>query len=135
MACWEERVSYRSESQHGSPTQHLLYRQLLSGRKNRALDASSISALLSSAHELDTMVSILKPLLSIALDLQEEYKQTLDPVIAKLSRGITSLPNELLHLIFEFAVRTDGHRDGGVEAGNNTFTCFTLVAESRSGES
>ncbi len=54
------------------------------------------------------MVLILKPLMKIVLDLQAQYKQTLDPIVAKLSKGIASLPDELLRIVFKFAVWMEG---------------------------
>ncbi len=54
------------------------------------------------------MISMLKPLMSIALDLQKQYKESLGPITSKLSKGIVSLPDELLPSIFDFAVRMEG---------------------------
>lgn len=54
------------------------------------------------------MVAMLTPLISVALDLQHRYKQSLGPIISKMSKGIASLPEELLPIIFGFAVRAAG---------------------------
>ncbi len=72
------------------------------------MDAGTISTLLASTHELDVMVLMLKLLTNNALGLQKRYKKFLDPIVFKLSKGIASLPDELLSIIFKFAVRKEG---------------------------
>lgn len=74
------------------------------------VDASAISRLMTSLHEIDTMKSILTPLMENAMDLQKQYKSILSQVITKLSKGVASLPNEVLAMVFGFAVRAEGHR-------------------------
>lgn len=54
------------------------------------------------------MVLMLMPLITVALDLQRRYKQSLAPIISRLSKGFASLPDEVLPVIFEFAVRAEG---------------------------
>ncbi len=45
---------------------------------------------------------MLKAMLSIASDLQKQFKENLRPIISKLSEGITSLPDELIATVFKF---------------------------------
>lgn len=65
------------------------------------------SRLVTSAHEIDAIVSMLKPLMSVALEFQEQFKKALAPTMAKAARAIASVPDDVLAIIFEAAVRAE----------------------------
>ncbi len=71
---------------------------------------STISRLMASAFEIDVIVSMLKslPVMSVAFEFQERYNQRTSAIISNLSKGIVSLPDELLPIIFELAVQEEG---------------------------
>ncbi len=71
-------------------------------------DPSSISHIMASAFQIDNIVSMLKSLTSVAVEFQDRYKQFATSISSKLSRGFASIPDELLPIIFEFAVRAEG---------------------------
>ena len=79
------------------------------------LSANSISRLSASAHQTDVMLSILRPLLSVALDHEKRYKQVMGPIASKLGKGVATLPDEILAMIFEVAVRMEKH-NGRIQA-------------------
>ncbi|KLO08303.1 hypothetical protein SCHPADRAFT_944572 [Schizopora paradoxa] len=81
--------------------------------RDEILDAGLISRLSTVAHEIDSMTSILKHLTDTATELGRQYKGILNPVMSKLSKGISSLPDEVLAMVFESAVRAAGQE--GVE--------------------
>lgn len=66
------------------------------------------SRLLRTAYEMDAVVSMLRSLMDVASDIKRRYDQLLDPVIARLSKGFASLSDDLLHIIFRFAVEEEG---------------------------
>lgn len=101
----------------------------LSGQQHQILDVSLLSHLISSAHAVDAMVSMLKPLMNIALDLQHQYQQSLQPIMSKVSKSFTSLPEELLPIIFELAVFAEG--DNGAKQAiklTHVFRTFKRIA-------
>lgn len=92
-----------------------LGRRVICDEHAEVVDESSVSHLATSAREIDTIVSILEPLRTIALELQKQFKQSLVQVITNLSEGIASLPDELLSPIFKYAVRAQEHL-GAIQA-------------------
>lgn len=66
--------------------------------------------LVSASCETDAMISILKSLTAAAEDIKKEYDQVLGPSISQLSKGIDSIPDEILAIIFEVDVREEGAR-------------------------
>ncbi len=61
------------------------------------------SQLFRDAHHLDHMLPILKRLTESVVTLQSAFKRRLRPIASALSKGLTSLPDDLLTLVFEFA--------------------------------
>ncbi|KLO08310.1 hypothetical protein SCHPADRAFT_944579 [Schizopora paradoxa] len=95
------------------------------------IDAGMISRLSTAAHELDNMRSILKHLTDVATELSQEYKDILGPIVPKLSKGISHLPDEILAMVFKWAVHAEGHR-GGEQARylshvSRTFRAISIV--------
>ncbi|KLO08286.1 hypothetical protein SCHPADRAFT_613739 [Schizopora paradoxa] len=66
-------------------------------------NAETMHELASNRDQLEYIVQLIKALGSSATDLLNHYERHLDPYYAKLSRGIASLPDELLALIFKYA--------------------------------
>ncbi len=93
--------------------------------KNRLVDAGSVSRLMTSAFEMNAIVSMLKTLLDFASVFQDHLNRIQRRIISKLSRGIDSLPDELLPVIFKFAVWDEGHRGG--KAGYKAVTGLAEV--------
>ncbi len=60
---------------------------------------------------------MLGSLMKVALSFQKQYKPGVLSIISKLSRGMASLPDELLPIIFDFAVRAQG-RIGSKQANS-----------------
>ncbi len=56
------------------------------------------------------MISMLNALTSTALTLQKRLRQCQEPIVSRLSKGIASLPDELLPMIFKFAVWDEGRK-------------------------
>ncbi|KLO08297.1 hypothetical protein SCHPADRAFT_944567 [Schizopora paradoxa] len=81
----------------------------------RLVDADSIARFMASAFEMDMMVSMLDVLMEVAKGLQRQFRISQETIAAKLSRGIKSLPTELLSKIFQFVVWEQGE-NGGIQA-------------------
>ncbi|KLO16158.1 hypothetical protein SCHPADRAFT_938069 [Schizopora paradoxa] len=81
----------------------------------RLVDADCIARFMASAFEMDVVVSMLDVLLEVAKGLQMQFRISQEIIVAKLSKGIKSLPTELLSRIFQFAV-WDQDENGGVQA-------------------
>ncbi len=62
-----------------------------------------ISQLFRDAHHVDHMLPILKRLTDAFATLQRAFGNRLRPIASVLSKGLASLPDDLLALIFEFA--------------------------------
>lgn len=54
-------------------------------------------------------MAVLETLSTVASGIQVQYDQVLGPFVSKLSKKIASIPDELLGIIFEAAVRMEGH--------------------------
>lgn len=67
------------------------------------LDADFISELSRDHHRLEYIVKLSDALKGSASVLLARHKRFLEPIASKLSKGIASLPDELLGLIFKFA--------------------------------
>jgi len=72
------------------------------------MDVETFVRISRDACRVDSMMSTLRTLLDTGSGLQEVFNECLKPVITKLSRGITSTPDELLVLIFNLVGRRDG---------------------------
>ncbi|KLO06372.1 hypothetical protein SCHPADRAFT_986544 [Schizopora paradoxa] len=71
-------------------------------RGQRHMSSEAFESLLGDAKRVDDMAKILKALLDAATELQHDYDEFLQPTVSKLSKGITSVPDEILALIFKF---------------------------------
>ena len=76
------------------------------------IDPPTMARILASAYEADTIVAILTHLKNMATDIQKQYHQAILPYTAKLSKGFSLLPDELIGAIFKIAVRIEGHNGG-----------------------
>ncbi|KLO08292.1 hypothetical protein SCHPADRAFT_1001038 [Schizopora paradoxa] len=82
----------------------------------QVVDAVWVERLETSAHEISDAVKMLETLLKFASQLQEKFEFSRERIIAaKRSKGIKSMPDELLAKIFQFAV-VDMEWEGGVQA-------------------
>ncbi|KLO12544.1 hypothetical protein SCHPADRAFT_890692 [Schizopora paradoxa] len=82
--------------------QHLTDPQL-QNNSSGVVGAEMVSKLLRDAHSVDIMKATLNSLLASVTNLQEAFRVHVDPIIAKLSKGFASLPDELIAPIFEYA--------------------------------
>ncbi|KLO12556.1 hypothetical protein SCHPADRAFT_929150 [Schizopora paradoxa] len=71
------------------------------------MDNGTFARIVRDACRLDSMVSILKILLDNATKYKNSYNQCLRPFSFKYSKGLASLPDELLVHIFKFAALSD----------------------------
>ncbi len=78
-----------------------------SGLVDGLLNTKTLSRLSQDAFRVDSMVSVLKVLMNTALGLQRDYDNCLKLFVPKLSKGIASIPDELVALIFKFATRQE----------------------------
>ncbi|KLO12432.1 hypothetical protein SCHPADRAFT_941254 [Schizopora paradoxa] len=79
-------------------TNHRLHNSMIG-----VVDAEMVSKLLRDAHSVDIMKATLGSLLESVNKLQDAFKKHVDPVIAKLSKGFASLPDELIAPILNYA--------------------------------
>ncbi|KLO16156.1 hypothetical protein SCHPADRAFT_887924 [Schizopora paradoxa] len=79
---------------------------------SRFINSNSTSRFMSSLFQLDNVVSILDVLSSLAKGLQAHLKPSRDSIVTKLSKGISSLPKEILIKIFQMAVWGEGSGAG-----------------------
>ncbi len=94
---------YRFDTQMTIPNLH----NIASKRRSPSeiLDASSIRQLSRDHHRMGYVVSLLKSLVVSATEQENLLRIRLDAVASKLSRGLSSLPNEILGYIFKFATQ------------------------------
>ncbi|KLO08302.1 hypothetical protein SCHPADRAFT_1001047 [Schizopora paradoxa] len=88
----------------------------------RIVDAESTARFMTSVFEVDAIVKMLTVLLEFANGLQAKFKLSHEHIASKLSKGINSLPEELLTKIFQFAVWGEG-RNGGKQAVRLSHVC------------
>jgi len=69
------------------------------------LDASSMWQLSRDHHRMGYVVSLLKSLVVSAAEQEKLLRIRLDAIASKLSKGLSSLPNEILGYIFKFATQ------------------------------
>lgn len=74
------------------------------------LDATAISLLSSDWHRAVAMKQISKALPEISSKLLNFYTRRFEPIALKLSKGLASLPDELLALILKFAAYSESSR-------------------------
>lgn len=67
------------------------------------LDANTISQLSSNRRRLEYIIQLSKSLTATASGLLDAHQRRLDGVSMKLSKGLASLPGEILAIIFKFA--------------------------------
>ncbi len=76
----------------------------------QVMSSETLARLSQDAFHVDSMLSILKVLTETALGLQKDFDKHLRPVIHQLAKAVTSLPDEILALIFKFATLQEGTR-------------------------
>ncbi|KLO05832.1 hypothetical protein SCHPADRAFT_946589 [Schizopora paradoxa] len=74
------------------------------GLDSRIIDAELISRFMASAFRMDAIVSMLNVLSGFANEIQMHLRRSQDRISAKLSKGISKLPDEIVMRIFQFAV-------------------------------
>ncbi|KLO06333.1 hypothetical protein SCHPADRAFT_895516 [Schizopora paradoxa] len=79
---------------------------------SQVIDADSTSRFMASTFEIDTIISMLSVLSDLAKGIQTHFRPSRERIIMKLSRGIGSLPDELVTKIFQFAVWEEGYKAG-----------------------
>ncbi len=113
LGSWTKRVSPRTFAKSFLP---LTLARLLAGSElqlvtsgfvDGLLNTKTLSRLSQDAFRVDSMVSVLKVLMNTALGLQRDYDNCLKLFVPKLSKGIASIPDELVALIFKFATRQE----------------------------
>jgi len=72
-----------------------------------SLKAATVSKLFRVQCQLDSAITILEDFLESATQLRSRFDHSLEPVVSALSKGLTSLPDELLALIFECTMTPD----------------------------
>lgn len=77
-------------------------------------DAATISQVAHDHYRLECIVQLSNALAASASDLLKLYERRLDPIVSKLSKGLASLPDELIGLILTFAVHSEEDRPGYV---------------------
>ncbi len=70
------------------------------GLAEQVMSSETLARLSQDAFQVDSMMSILKALTEAALGLKKIFDKCLKPVIRQLAKAITTLPDELLALIF-----------------------------------
>ncbi|KLO16159.1 hypothetical protein SCHPADRAFT_223065 [Schizopora paradoxa] len=88
----------------------------------RLADAKSVSRFMESVSELDTIIKMLNVLLDSANGLQAKFQFVRENIVSKLSKGVGSLPDELLAKVFQLAVWEEG-REGGKQAVRISHVC------------
>ncbi|KLO08301.1 hypothetical protein SCHPADRAFT_1001046 [Schizopora paradoxa] len=98
------------------------------------MNAESIARFTKSAYEVDTIVNILHVLTDFATGLQAKFKIPFQSLVSKLSKGINSLPEELLAKIFQISVWGEG-KEGGTQAVRISHVCraFRSIALGKRG--
>jgi len=65
--------------------------------------ADTISGLAGDQHRLEYIIQLSKALTASASELLKIYERRLEPLVSKLSKGLASLPDDILKLIFKFS--------------------------------
>ncbi|KLO06707.1 hypothetical protein SCHPADRAFT_681027 [Schizopora paradoxa] len=82
----------------------------------RVVDATWANCLTKSTYEISRIKKMLQALLNVANDLEAEFKSSKERIVAaKRSKGIKSLPDDLLAKIFQIAVWEEDY-DGAKQA-------------------
>ncbi|KLO06369.1 hypothetical protein SCHPADRAFT_933116 [Schizopora paradoxa] len=68
----------------------------------RRISAETFDKLSRDARHVKNITKVLKALLDSAIEMQHDYDEYLELVVSKLSKGIASMPDELLARIFKF---------------------------------
>ncbi len=71
------------------------------------MNTKTISRLSQDAFRVDSMVTVLKVLTDTALSLQKDFDKCMNHFVPKLSKGIASIPDELVALIFKCATHQE----------------------------
>ncbi|KLO08308.1 hypothetical protein SCHPADRAFT_1001052 [Schizopora paradoxa] len=111
-----ERMALKQASQgrscrergRGSNFEVESWRRLRTNWNRSDISAENISQLFQDEKVLDNMLQILEEMYSSAIRLHQSIASRSKPTILKLSKGIASLPNEVLMLIFGFAAPPGG---------------------------
>ncbi len=78
-----------------------------SGLVEGLVNTKTISRLSQDAFRVDSMVTVLKVLMDTALSLQKDFDKCMNHFVPKLSKGIASIPDELVSLIFKCATHRE----------------------------
>lgn len=78
------------------------------------LDAATISQAANDRYRLEYIVKLSSALATSASELLKLYDRRLNPIVSKMSKGLASLPDELIGLILTFAAHHEEERPGYV---------------------